>query len=398
MCVAVVVKAGAQLPSFSTFHRCWEANSNGAGFVYPAKTDLGQPGMRIVKGLMTFTAFKEAVQRHREHFVDAEGRAAVDLGFHFRIASAGGTSPALTHPFCAGHDVALMHNGHIGKLAYEGAENLGPREAKGVTVFRNESSERVGEEKEIRAAIKSGELTMAEARAYMRLYGRITPGTTLGEIKARLAAPRQPESDTSRLAFILSDLPVGWQRNRTIHYFIKEVFLGSDRVVLMDAQGLAVILNESSGTWIDGCWFSNTYWRPQWEGRHISGKEMLERDKAGTNDPDCPVDPKADEGTTLLRRGSDRALRAQSDANRAKFERAGGASTTSRSKENLWPVPPTSGWQPRLGCTLSTGSTDEGAGARSHPPGYDPNDTPTTYHARLPFQDESGDGEEMAPA
>lgn len=310
------------MPSFSTFHRCWEANPNGAGFVYPSTTDLGQPGIRLVKGLMTFSAFKDAIQRHREHFTDAENRATKDVAFHFRIASAGGTSPELTHPFSAGRDVALMHNGHISALAYD--YPIVDASAPTERIVRK-TSERLGEEKEIRAAIKSGELTPHEARTYLRLYGRVAPGTTLAEIKDKLASPRPPESDTSRLAMILAELPLGWQRNRTCHHLIRETFLHGDKIVLMDAQGLAGIINESGGEWLDGCWYSNTYWKPddRYAGRLVSGQEML-ADEEKAEKVEKPL--KLDVGRPYQ---TDRELRAKSDANKARY------ATTS---EKLWPT------------------------------------------------------------
>lgn len=362
MCVAIVVPKGKPIPSFAIFHRCWEANPNGAGFCFPALTEDRLPGLRIVKGLMTFTAFKEAVQKYRHHFADAENLATVDVGFHFRIASAGGHSPKLTHPFFCGPGVALMHNGHIGMLAYDDS-TLSPltgnpprpappaRSAKARAVFKQEHEAELARLKEM---VANEEITPGEAEQYAQLY--IDKNTSSGresadERAAQAAADRlhrleHPESDTSRLAAILSRLPDGWQRNEVCHFLIREKFLRGDKVAIFDPKGLAVILNEKNGMWDDdGRWFSNTYWMPHdaHAGRLVSGEEML-KDKDESSSTTT---------TTYQTRGatygkSDRELRAKSDELRDKMLKQG---------ENKWPVRDqrdSRGFTtPRLGCTIT---------------------------------------------
>lgn len=291
MCVIAIARTGSPLPSFAMFHRMWNSNPDGAGFVYPTIIrGSGKKGIRIVKGLMSFTQFKDAVQQHREHFSDAENKATCDVGFHFRIASAGGKSAALTHPFSAGGDVALMHNGHMHSLSQEDSnllqrlpgmyskpEKMPP---KVLAVF---DAEVPTELEELKQLVESGQMTPGEAEEYARLYIDKAPS------QQNSWRRRETDSDTSRLAKVLSALPWGWQRNEMIHAFIKEIFLHSDKVALFDGNGLAKIINEDIGHWIDGCWYSNTYWRPddKHAGRLVSGEEMI-AEETGTRPYSTP--------------------------------------------------------------------------------------------------------------
>lgn len=282
MCVIAVARKGTPFPSYADLHAMWQANSHGAGFMYQSTDRNGQPSLRVVKGLMTFTALKRALTAHRDNFMEPgdDGLTAVDTAVHFRIASAGGTTPILTHPFSAGQDVAIMHNGHISSLAYDDFDKLkdsiyasqtpSRSYAKAMGAFANEFDQVVASYAE-----KNG-LTVAEAE---RILSINDPAQQKAQKERELVAP---ESDTSRLASMLGQLPKGWQRNRVVHHMIVETFLKSDRVVIFDSKGLCRILGEKLGGMKRGVWYSNMYWdRSANNGvtRVVSGKDL---DKEGS--------------------------------------------------------------------------------------------------------------------
>lgn len=120
MCVIAAVPAGHILPSFHLFSAAWNTNPDGAGFMYP---DPALGSLVVVKGLMSFSAFKAAINKHRKCFAEStpDGpRAKVDVCVHFRIRSHGPINADMTHPFLIpGHpNVAIAHNGIISGLRH----------------------------------------------------------------------------------------------------------------------------------------------------------------------------------------------------------------------------------------------------------------------------------------
>lgn len=277
--------------------------------MYQSTTPDGRASVKMVKGLMSFASLKKALQERRTEYATEDQKAKVDIALHFRIASAGGQSARLTHPFHAGDDVMLMHNGHISQLAYDSADlnkllpgashkpSLGEQQT--LSTFKEEKEEEVMPrrwQERLGDLLRSGKITGEQAQRFVNLYVedendalKLTP---IGDARLRkyerafVAGPKpvEPprpskpdESDTSRLAQILSRLPRGWQRNDVCHFFIREQFLKGDRVVLFDAKGLAVILGEKSGVLYNDVWYSNDYWIPRANvgPRIVSGKDML---------------------------------------------------------------------------------------------------------------------------
>ncbi len=299
MCVIICVLKGSRIPTLHTLRDCWDSNPNGAGFMYPGTTPEGKPSLKIVKQLMSFSALKKKLQLHRDDFMDKDNLAIVDFAVHFRIASVGGAVPHLTHPFHTGEASAIMHNGHISSLAYDPVTlqetGAAPRESKGrqqaLGCFRDEegdfnclddlpddpfivANDQVLYLEWIEAVMKRNDCTRIEA---IDIVERCVDSTTFKDMKQPnkpikpKAPPAPAESDTSRLATILSRLPKGWQRNEVCHYLIDETFLGSDRLVIFDHKGLCKIIGEKHGTWEGGMWASNTYWKSRYI---VSGKDL----------------------------------------------------------------------------------------------------------------------------
>ena len=116
MCVIVAKPKGVKMPSLDVLRRCWERNPDGAGIAYTV-----DDGVRIDKGYMSF-------EEYVDHLQDLEfdlGLDERDVLLHFRIATAGGITPGMTHPFPLSAstaalrrrsqttEVAVAHNGHI---------------------------------------------------------------------------------------------------------------------------------------------------------------------------------------------------------------------------------------------------------------------------------------------
>lgn len=128
MCVAIYKPAGVETPSLDTLKQCWEANPDGAGFAM--LTGGEKHAIEIHKGYMTWKQFVTAYEKY--HLADFTG----DLLLHFRIATHGGISPGLTHPFSLTRDVkllkhtnvrtnyALIHNGMLPIESDEGSDTM----------------------------------------------------------------------------------------------------------------------------------------------------------------------------------------------------------------------------------------------------------------------------------
>ena len=115
MCVIAVSPIGKRQPSQAELVSMWATNPHGAGYMCARRGKL-----YIHKGFMFLSDFLRAVRM--EQFT-----AADPVVYHFRIATSGGRSPEMTHPFPVAHDmvfedcklldvsapVGIAHNGVI---------------------------------------------------------------------------------------------------------------------------------------------------------------------------------------------------------------------------------------------------------------------------------------------
>lgn len=97
MCIIIVKKAGIDFPTKNTLKTCWDANPDGAGFMY---SENGAVVYR--KGFMSFKSFYHAVRQ--SPCINAETTAVL----HFRIATHGAVVPSHTHPFEIGSNDAAV--------------------------------------------------------------------------------------------------------------------------------------------------------------------------------------------------------------------------------------------------------------------------------------------------
>lgn len=94
MCIIVYKPKGATVP-LSTLRRCWESNSDGAGFMFPSESSVWGN-----KGYMTFQSLLRAL--YRAGFYDPDKQKIIKEGkivIHFRLASIGKVCPENCHPF-----------------------------------------------------------------------------------------------------------------------------------------------------------------------------------------------------------------------------------------------------------------------------------------------------------
>lgn len=124
MCVIAVKKKGVAMPSNDSIKLMWETNSDGAGFMYALNGKVF-----IEKGFMKLTDLTRAII-NLEKFALKSGTSVNDIPviLHFRIATHGGTSAELTHPFPISHDekhlkaldltcdLGMAHNGIINSV------------------------------------------------------------------------------------------------------------------------------------------------------------------------------------------------------------------------------------------------------------------------------------------
>lgn len=99
MCIAIYKPAGSII-SKETLQQCFNANPDGAGFLYGTGTKV-----KIRKGFFDFPSFYQAYRVH-------ENKA---LLIHFRIKTHGAVEVSNCHPFYVTDEVGFIHNGVISK-------------------------------------------------------------------------------------------------------------------------------------------------------------------------------------------------------------------------------------------------------------------------------------------
>lgn len=87
MCIIVVKKCGAQLPDRKTLENCFNANPDGAGYMIAEGNNVN-----ISKGFLKFAPLYDELRK----IPRLQSRSLV---IHFRIATHGAKTQALTHPF-----------------------------------------------------------------------------------------------------------------------------------------------------------------------------------------------------------------------------------------------------------------------------------------------------------
>ena len=124
MCIGIVSEFGVPMPDNDTLKRCWDGNSDGAGYAYLTEESQWQ----VKKGFMKWKDFINSFEE--EKFIDENA-----VVIHFRIGTSGrcphkagdlGKGEMCTHPFPISDDVnelecinyisdgIVIHNGVVG--------------------------------------------------------------------------------------------------------------------------------------------------------------------------------------------------------------------------------------------------------------------------------------------
>ena len=98
MCIIVVKKSGVKMPTKKEFKNCFDANSDGSGYMFAVNGKV-----HIVKGLMTFNSFKKSLDENRKKYGDN-----IPYVFHFRISTQGGIQKSLCHPYPLSDDMEAL--------------------------------------------------------------------------------------------------------------------------------------------------------------------------------------------------------------------------------------------------------------------------------------------------
>ncbi len=102
MCIIILKPSGTAKLDAGVFDRCWKKNPDGFGIMRQNK-----------KGKKTIVSFYKTLDREKAlaQFLSVqEDPKNLDIAFHFRITTHGGTTLDNCHPFQAGEDMLMMHN------------------------------------------------------------------------------------------------------------------------------------------------------------------------------------------------------------------------------------------------------------------------------------------------
>lgn len=119
---------------------------------------------------------------------------------------------------------------------------------------------------------------------------------------------------------ILQQLPEGWQFNEAVQTLIED-FINASKLVTMDVEGDIQIFNEQKGNWVDGCWYSNTSYKPRstyvnsWKGKGKGGAAV-------------------GKGSSNFSGGSKKSS-SSTTSKQKKFNEGGGTISTAQQKERL---------------------------------------------------------------
>ena len=97
MCIAIYKPEGKIIP-YATLKECYDANPDGAGFMYAEDKKL-----HIEKGFFSLESFYDAYVKHQD-------KQAV---LHFRIKTHGKIDTTNCHPFAVNSSLGFVHNGVI---------------------------------------------------------------------------------------------------------------------------------------------------------------------------------------------------------------------------------------------------------------------------------------------
>ena len=105
MCIIIYKPKGVSIPE-DALKRCWDGNTQGAGFVQAKDGSL-----ILQKGFFKYDMFLN-------HYKESEDPTVPAL-IHFRISTGGEIDTPNCHPFLVNKDLAFMHNGMMRTYDYK---------------------------------------------------------------------------------------------------------------------------------------------------------------------------------------------------------------------------------------------------------------------------------------
>jgi len=107
MCIALLVRKDAELPSDEVLQSCFDNNDDSCGFSYISTDDLGRKRLKVHK-YMEYEPFLHKLKRCYR----IEGSNSPFM-LHFRIQTSGIHTTFNQHPFMVNDDLCFCHNGII---------------------------------------------------------------------------------------------------------------------------------------------------------------------------------------------------------------------------------------------------------------------------------------------
>lgn len=107
MCVIMYKPSGASLPTKETIRAMWDSNRDGAGFMWknPKTNEI-----HYRKGYFDFNTFYNDIKAHY--------RLNREMAIHCRIATSGGISKSMCHPFPMVKNNLMMKSSHLDSKTY----------------------------------------------------------------------------------------------------------------------------------------------------------------------------------------------------------------------------------------------------------------------------------------
>lgn len=248
MCVIAVKKPGINVPDEKNIKDMWEANSDGAGFMYAIKGKV-----YIEKGFMKLNDLTNALKHLEKKAKKTDDLELKDIPmvFHFRIKTHGANSASNTHPFPISSKeqhlkaldlttpIGVAHNGIIATAKPMGdmsdtmsyiANVLTPLAMLDKNFYKTEYGKTLMEN-----TIGYSKLAFLDGDGVIELVGEFKAGTkegTTGILYSNLSHEYQPLTGNSTYAYnsyygdekgfeSLKEIPVG--------YYIGYSKLGNDK-------------------------------------------------------------------------------------------------------------------------------------------------------------------------
>lgn len=214
---------------------CWNANKDGAGFMYSEDNKLV-----FKKGLMSFEDFLKEY--------DACNPIDKEVIIHFRFATHGAIANEQTHPFIIHGNVGVMHNGIINfedeLTGYDCEDDE-----------EEEEEENEGNEENVFDGTTEYELSKESEKTLSESLDKWEENQELEEDEV--------ESDTQIFCSeIMEKLPEDFLNNTAIYLLLSQFLIHNMSViVLMNNKGEVKIIGDISSQYEEGgCWFSNSNW------------------------------------------------------------------------------------------------------------------------------------------